>query len=599
MTTPRHAALPALALLALATLHAAAALTDAPHPRLLWPRDGEAAVRQRLAADPLAKALADRALAAARGILDQRTCRYEIPDGKRLLGESRRALHNITHTAWAWRMTGEAPFRERTLAELDAACALKDWNPRHFLDTAEMALAVAIGYDWLFDTLDPARRQRCEDALVAKALRPAAGVYQSKGWWSRPSNNWSQVCGSGIALAAAAVCERDPALCQGLFDRGLALVADCTRFYQPDGAYPEGPGYWHYGSNYHVFLLAACEPLGVAAEVPPVWRRSGEFMLHVVGPTRIPFNFADAGAGRDEPSPAQSWIASRFRDPGQAHAVRERLQRALDAGGNRGSHGTGRHFPLHLLWLPAAPDAAANLPLAARFDGQQPLAMFRTAWSDAAAFLAIKGGTALASHGHMDAGSLVYDAAGIRWIHDLGSDDYNMPGYFGGKRWDYFRLTNRSHNTLVIGDRLQHPHRSPATILPPETPADPAATTATVALDLTPAYQDQARQVRRRASFDHQTGAVAIEDHLVAPAGDVRWAVVTRAKVAINGRHATLEQSGKRLAVTRADDCGGPWTVADATPPTAREHQNRGFRILSFTAPAAPELLLRVEWKPE
>ena len=243
MTTPRHAALPALALLALATLHAAAALTDAPHPRLLWPRDGEAAVRQRLAADPLAKALADRALAAARGILDQRTCRYEIPDGKRLLGESRRALHNITHTAWAWRMTGEAPFRERTLAELDAACALKDWNPRHFLDTAEMALAVAIGYDWLFDTLDPARRQRCEDALVAKALRPAAGVYQSKGWWSRPSNNWSQVCGSGIALAAAAVCERDPALCQGLFDRGLALVADCTRFYQPDGAYPEGPGY--------------------------------------------------------------------------------------------------------------------------------------------------------------------------------------------------------------------------------------------------------------------------------------------------------------------------------------------------------------------
>jgi hypothetical protein len=44
-------------------------------------------------------------------------------------------------------MGGGEKFRLRTIAELEAACALKDWNPSHFLDTAEMASAVATGYD--------------------------------------------------------------------------------------------------------------------------------------------------------------------------------------------------------------------------------------------------------------------------------------------------------------------------------------------------------------------------------------------------------------------------------------------------------------------
>jgi hypothetical protein len=28
--------------------------------------------------------------------------------------------------------------------------------------------------------------------------------------------------------------------------------------------------------------------------------------------------------------------------------------------------------------------------------------------------------------------------------------------HFGPHRWEYYRMTNRSHNTLVIGDNLQN-----------------------------------------------------------------------------------------------------------------------------------------------
>jgi hypothetical protein len=561
----------------------------------LWPAGGEETVKRAMSTDPLARALADQAMANARHLLGERTCRYEIPDGKRLLAESRRALGTITHCAWAWRMTRDKLFLDRTVRELDAACALKDWNTKHFLDTAEMALAVATGYDWLFDQLTPDQRRRYEDAIIAKALKPAHGVYQKGGWWAAVSNNWSQVCGSGIALAAAAVAERDREMCGDLFTRGLRLIDGCTRFYEPDGGYPEGPGYWHYGSNFHIFLLAACGPLGIEAKVPEVWRKSGNFMAQVVGPTRLPFNFADGGAGRDEPSPAQSWIASHFADAGQARHLRAMLRRALDDGTSERSRRAGRHFPLHLLWLPAEP--AGKLPpqpLAARFGGEQPMAMFRTSWQADAAYLAVKGGTALASHGQMDVGSFVYDALGVRWFHDMGADDYNMPGYFGKQRFDYFRLTNRSHNTLVVNDQLQSATRKPAELLHFET--KPAS--ARAVFDLAPAYQKQAAAVKRTAAFDSKTGTVTMEDHVTAPAGPVRWAAVTRAKVRIDGPRVTLEESGKQLVLTRGDNHGGDWQVSDATPPTSRENPNRDFRIVHFSAPAAAELRLRVAWEP-
>ena len=42
------------------------------------------------------------------------------------------------------------------------------------------------------------------------------------------------------------------------------------------------------------------------------------------------------------------------------------------------------------------------------------------------------------------------DADGQRWITAMGSDDYNLPGYFGDKRWTYYRLGTQGQNTLLI-----------------------------------------------------------------------------------------------------------------------------------------------------
>ena len=52
------------------------------------------------------------------------------------------------------------------------------------------------------------------------------------------------------------------------------------------------------------------------------------------------------------------------------------------------------------------------------------------------------------------------DAGGVRWAKDLGSDDYNLDGYWtmgvGGKRWTYYRLGSLSHNVPVLGNKNQY-----------------------------------------------------------------------------------------------------------------------------------------------
>jgi len=575
-----------------ATLAAAAgSLADKTHPRLWFPKSSEEAIRSKISTDPLAGRLNDVALSKATAILLERTCRYEIPDGRRLLAESRLALSNIMHTAWAWRLTGDEKFRLRTIAELEAACALKDWNPSHFLDTAEMATAVATGYDWLYATLTPEQRTMCERAIVEKALKPAKKVYDQGTFWTKPRNNWSQVCGSGIAIAAAAIAGHDDGLAEDLFERGLKLVESCVAFYEPDGMYPEGPGYWHYGTDYHVMLLAACGSLDRATRDAPILRKAGEAILNLTSPTRLPFSFSDSSTKMETPSCAQSWLALKFKDPVQTLAVRNLFTRALDEDGEKFSG--GNCLPLSILWLPPALPGAQKLSNAAVYHGEQAVALFRTGGGPGDAWIGIKGGTPAASHAHMDVGSFVYDAHGIRWILDPGSDDYNMPGYFGSRRYSYFRLQNRSHSTLEIDGKLQNPTAAPCPLTDSSLIGSPASAT----FDLSAAYPDSADKVIRSVSFDVNSGATRLGDEIEKPTGDVVWRAITNAECEVTGDSVVLARKGKQITLRRISN-EGTWSITDLKPPTPQENQNKGIRAVVLTVPKADRISLTVEIRP-
>ena len=121
------------------------------HPRILITPQREAEVKELVQKDEfLQKLLQNQMLEADELVNDPETVGYIII-GPRLLMQCRICLRKVLTLAGAYRMTDDpakkAAYKARAMKELQAAAAFKDWNPSHFLDTAEMTAAFAIGYD--------------------------------------------------------------------------------------------------------------------------------------------------------------------------------------------------------------------------------------------------------------------------------------------------------------------------------------------------------------------------------------------------------------------------------------------------------------------
>lgn len=89
---------------------------------------------------------------------------------------------------------------------------------------------------------------------------------------------------------------------------------------------------------------------------------------------------------------------------------------------------------------------------------RKKLAFFRSSWSDPdATFVGLKAGNCSWNHGDQDSGQLVYSTNGVRWICDLGADNYDLPNYFGSppERYKWYRKNSLGHNVLSFNGQRQ------------------------------------------------------------------------------------------------------------------------------------------------
>ncbi|MBP7142398.1 MAG: heparinase II/III family protein, partial [Opitutaceae bacterium] len=424
----------------------------AGHPRLLFTDEQLAAALADAKIDPLRAQLHKRIVALAEKELGMQPVRRVLV-GPRLLDKSRTALGRVLTCAMAFRLTKDSRFLDRAKEELFATADFTDWNPSHFLDVAEMSLAFAIGYDWLYDNLSPRERARLKAAMMEKSLSFAPAAYASakptdkRVWFVTRGNNWNQVCNAGLLAAALALAEDEPTLARLVTEgavRSLPIAMEAS--YSPDGAYPEGPAYWNYGTGYNVVAIAMLESaLGsdFGLSHSPGFDRTAFYRMQIESPRGEAFNYADGRASIGA-QPQYTWLALRFNLPGPLVHCRESLRRELSQGSR-----DDRLQAMHAVWFPPAMAAIPVPPaLDVRFRGPAELAIFRSAWNEPRAlFLGFKAGRNDVNHAHLDLGSFVLDADGVRWAHDLGPDNYNLPDYFGKARWSYYRLNNHSHNT--------------------------------------------------------------------------------------------------------------------------------------------------------
>ncbi|MBC7369431.1 MAG: heparinase II/III family protein, partial [Undibacterium sp.] len=448
--------------------------------------------------DPLRASLHARIVSLAEAQLTAKPVEHVLI-GPRLLDKSRTALSRVITGAMACRLTGDTRFAARAKLEMLTVSAFPDWNPSHFLDVAEMSTALALGYDWLYAYLTPAERTTIRTALLEKGIALAPVAYAGgKPTDKRVSfvtahHNWNQVCNAGLLIAALALADEEPALARTVIAGARASLPLAMAAYAPDGAYPEGPGYWGYGTSYNVLALAVLEnALGTDFDLgkAPAFNLTALYRLHIQSPMGLAFNYAD-GAATLGAAPEYTWLAARYPQPtALAHS---RALLATTIATKKTDRESDRFFALHAVWFPSEIEnrkSRIQNPLDIRFRGPAQLALFRSAWDDPRAlFLGFKAGGNAVNHSHLDLGSFVLDADGVRWAQDLGPDGYNLPAYFGAQRWAYFRLNNFSHNTLTPGTALQAPKAEAPIVAFTTTPSRAYAVA-----DLTAAYPTSAKK---------------------------------------------------------------------------------------------------------
>jgi hypothetical protein len=565
----------------------------APHPRIIIPSDTNA-WQQRIEADSFLRGAHRHMLELAEKYLDEAPITRTMK-GRRMLSASRVSLARTSCLAASYRLTGDARFLKRARAEMLSSAAFTDWNPSHFLDTAEMTAALAIGYDWLHDELPASERQTIRRAIIEKGLLPS---FESKSrcWWITAHNNWNPVCHAGMTLGALAIADDEPELAARVIARAVESVPIAMAEYAPHGAYPEGPGYWVYGTTYNVLLISALQTaLGTDCGLieQDAFLKTADYPLHMMGPSGMWFNHSDCGTKAPRcPAAALYWFAAQRHDASLLwHAA---------TGAKGDPKGLGRFEPFALAWsdgtAPSAPTA-----LSYRADGPTPIATHRTSWTDPnAVFVGIKAGGASESHAHMDAGSFVVDAGGLRWAADLGMQNYHSLESKGLKifgrdqnaeRWRIYRMNASSHNTLTVNG-APHPVKGRAVIL--EHSEIPQQTTR---VDLSDVFTTDLAKANRRITLnaDH---SVTIEDDLTGGIADatVRWAMVTPAEVTIESpRAALLKQQGKTMRVT-LDGVDSTWQILSTTPPEPYDAPNPDTCMLAFniTLPADQRVRPRV-----
>jgi hypothetical protein len=570
------------------------------HPRILLLEGEETIIKNNINADPMWKAVHNMIINECNLTLSKPPVE-RVLIGMRLLDKSQLALKRIFYLSYAFRMTLAKDYLDRAVEEMVAIADFTDWHPSHFLDVAEMTMAMSIGYDWLYKELDPATRVKIRDAIINKGLNPSFN--SSYNWFLTSSNNWNQVCNAGMTYGALAIWDDDSTLAKSVINRAVESIKLPMSEYVPDGAYPEGYGYWGYGTSFNVMFISAWEKaFRKTFEVPQNtdFLKTGSYLLHMAGPTLSAFNYSDAGTGTGL-SIAMFWFAQRTNDFSILKSEKTFLGALKTA--------SDRLLPAVLLWSEGMKISDVTTPTQNTWfgGGKNPVALMRTSWTDPnALYAAIKGGTPKNNHGHMDVGSFVMDAQGIRWAMDFGMQDYNSLESAGvdlwnmsqnSERWQVFRYNNMAHNTLTVNNQLQKvdgmatfsSHSSTANMMNAIT-------------DISAVYSGLLlHSVRGIAIVDGQYVTVRDEVETGIVSATVRWNMVTSADVVLGPDYATLTKSGKTLTLKVASPGAITMKTWTTVSPNSYDAANTGTYMVGFetVVPANTKAGLQVYLIPE
>jgi hypothetical protein len=556
------------------------------HPSILIQQGDEALIKQSLLKSQELQVIHNFIIKESDELLTKPDLKYK-KNGKRLLDVSRESFRRIFFLSYSYRLTGDEKYAKRAEKEMLTVCSFSDWNPSHFLDVAEMTMGVSIGYDWTYNYLSESSRKKISDAILNNGLKPS---FETKDmWWLNSEGNWNQVCNAGMLFGAIAIRDKQPEISKTIIDRSLSSVLKAMSVYEPDGTFPEGFMYWGYGTTLNVMLISAIEKLTGKDLFPinkmPGFIKSASYMLNMVGPTGKSFNFSDCNSVVSL-SPAIFWMANKSHDMGLLWNEKKYIRV------ENNELKTDRFLPAAIIWGAGLDFNKTETPSSNFWIGQgkTPVCLMRSSWMDNnAVFVGFKLGSPFTGHAHMDVGSFVMEANGVRWASDFGMQNYNSLESKGvdlwnekqvSQRWKVFRISLFAHNTLSFNDSDQCVNGAAKFDDFSDKPNNMWATS-----NISSLYADQVKAVKRTVSLVGNS-FVTIKDEIetLNKLTNVRWTMLTEdePKLLPNQNAIELTKDDKKLLIKIVSNSKIMLKTWSTTPTNDFDSPNPGTYLIGF-----------------
>lgn len=483
------------------------------------------------------------------------------------------AIQRIMNLGLSYLLTGEKRYADRAYVEAEALLVFDDWAAYKGLDVGEIAIALSICYDWMYDAWTDAQKKDLADSVMKHSINPGFKIYFNHsdfdikpldmGWWDS-ATNWNAVCNGGVILASVAFMDEDAYTCANLLEAAVRGLEYMMAVYYPDGGWTEGPTYWGYNLKYLTMACATLESTcgtTYGIENAPGFSNTPLFSLSLEGKTGI-VNLGDSGGGHVKAPYVFYW--SRVLDKPEYTSAALYAMEKFD-------------------FTPDIYDLIYYAPEYNRSDYQPPKAYkyakcetvsFTSGHDYDDTFVAMSGGKGkLSNHDHLDSGAIVVDMKGQRLFGDIGAENYNSVGYFDSVKYLFFRARPESHNIFIINpenvydtDGTTDYYGQYSNAVSTITAYDKDAQIAT--MDLKDAYARDASDASRTISLDGKT--LIVEDSITLKhTSDIywNWYIQTPAKnivISADGKSAVVTVNGATYDISFETDCNYTLAVQEA-----------------------------------
>ncbi len=558
-------------------------------PRLVLNSTIEKNLKKKLKTDPVIQNMY-KAIQLNAAEVQTKPLLKRIKTGRRLLSVSREMLWRMNMLCMVYRIEKDKVVLQRINDEVVAVCNFSDWNPSHYLDVAEMSMAVAIALDWTAGKLPKSTIQLAKTALIEKGIKPSWPDNGKNPGWAYGTNNWNQVCNGGMIAASIAIAEVDPELAAKTIWRALDGLPHSLAEYGPDGIYPEGSTYWGYGTGFSVVTAAMLESAfgnDFGHFEYPGFKESAVFRSMANAPSGWFYNYSDCGDKRTKNGDVfLAWFAAKSGN--REFFEKDRFLRPASDMGK-----LSRLAGASLVWLAQFEEKEdIKMPTAWSGKGTNPIAIFKSDDSDPhKLYFGGKGGKGTNNHGNMDAGSFVFELNGVRWVVDPGNQSYHALEKLGFdlwgncqdcERWTLLTKNNFGHSTITVNNEL-FVNKGFAPLINFKGGNNPEVT-----FDLTAVYGENLKSAKRKFLKDSPT-SIVLEDNIEISEKTklITWQLMTTAYVEIVEGGAILKQNGETLKLENLSHPDLSLSGVSLYPaPLNVDRQIKGLKRIEIRIPA-------------